>query len=332
MKHPFSIALLFSLLLAGGVLAAGQPIGADSIVLAAQAAWNVTDHYLQRTAQTDSALLDADHRRELPQLRRHGEQIKRVMSQIIQQRDFPDSDFYWIRHEQAAPTPNPNLLDLFNQADLAAFVTVNGTRGAIISGYPAFSTPADSLEQQLADTLTALHNLLAGRLYSTALDGQIERDQQIHGRYERKLMTGFPAAPWEYMLNFHGTADGPSPSQIIWLHPGTGIEALWDDLQNNTWRFQPVLTLQPLGFNYYFLSTDGGLFYKINYLGLAGIVTYNSPGRDVNMGAVVHFGNYLSAGATFGNDQTYAYASSAEAVETVKNLLGRGILLVGRIF
>jgi hypothetical protein len=327
-----SLIFIVAFLLTAPVgFAAGQPISTDSIIVAATAAWNVTDSYLHQTASRDVTTLDAGHRKDLDALRSHGERIKQTMRQIIEEGQYPTDDLYWIRNENADPKPNPHLIDLFNKAALSEFALFSSARGEEMSGYPALKQPEDNLEFQLADTLTKISNLLANRLYSFALDQQILKDEAIHTRFERKLMKGFPAAPWEYMLNLHGNADGPASLQIIWLHPGTGVELLYDDLKNNTWKFQPVLTLQPLGINGYFLGSSGGLWAKINYLGLAGLLTYNSPSRDINAGGVVHFGNYLSVGATFGNDQTYGYASSAEAVETVKNLLGRGILLVGKI-
>lgn len=151
-----------------------------------------------------------------------------------------------------------------------------------------------------------------------ANDRAIERGKEILRRYERKLVAGFPGMPWEYMFNIFSTSGGPSPHQIIWAHFNLGFE---DGVQVTPGdnRIQPVLTLQGLGYNRYFLSKDKGVWRKLNYLGVAGIITLN--GRKgvtaVRYGGVVHFGNYVSVGSTYGDGAWRVYASSNKVVDQV---------------
>ncbi len=150
------------------------------------------------------------------------------------------------------------------------------------------------------------------------LTGAIAENSRILEQFDRKLIDGFPGMPWEYVFNMMGDINGPSPHQIIWAHFNLGFE---DGVQvapgDN--RIQPVLTLQGLGYNRYFLSKDKGVWRKLNYLGVAGIITLN--GRKgvtaVRYGGVVHFGNYVSVGSTYGDGAWRVYASSNKVVDQI---------------
>ena len=141
-------------------------------------------------------------------------------------------------------------------------------------------------------------------------------------RFERKLLNGFPAMPWEYVLNFSGGRSGPSPNQLIWLHPNAGVEALVGNVGDGQNRVQPVLALQVIGFNRYLFS-DTALARRLNYLGIAAIATVNTTqGRDhVRYGGLIHVGNYLSVGGTHGDDEWRLYFSSDRIADQFLRLL-----------
>lgn len=171
-------------------------------------------------------------------------------------------------------------------------------------------------EFELADLLRQAWGAL--RADTQILDRTIQRTHEALARFDRKLIGGFPGMPWEYVFNIMGDINGPSPHQIIWAHFNLGFE---DGVQvapgDN--RIQPVLTLQGLGYNRYFLSKDKGVWRKLNYLGVAGIITLN--GRKgvtaVRYGGVVHFGNYVSVGSTYGDGAWRVYASSNKVVDQI---------------
>lgn len=150
------------------------------------------------------------------------------------------------------------------------------------------------------------------------VENTIQTNKKIVGQFRRKLLDGFPIMPWEAALNLHGDDNGPSPHQIIWAHFNMGFEdGVQVDPGDN--RIQPVLTLQGLGYNRYFLSKDKGVWRKLNYLGVAGIITLNGRKgvKTIRYGGVVHFGNYVSVGGTYGDHVWRVYASSNKVVDQI---------------
>ncbi len=150
------------------------------------------------------------------------------------------------------------------------------------------------------------------------VENTIDGNKKIVARFRRKLLEGFPIMPWEAALNLHGDDNGPSQHQIIWAHFNMGFEdGVQVDPGDN--RIQPVLTLQGLGYNRYFLSKDKGVWRKLNYLGVAGIITLNGRKsvKTIRYGGVVHFGNYVSVGSTYGDGEWLVYASSNKVVDQI---------------
>jgi hypothetical protein len=146
----------------------------------------------------------------------------------------------------------------------------------------------------------------------------------VLARFERKLIDGFPAMPWEYIWNLHGNRDGPTPHQIIWLHPNMAAEVKTTGAINDGEnRFQPVFVVQTLGYNRYFLKAEKGPLRRLNYIGLAGVVTFNTTeGRRVaRPGGIFHFGNFLSVGATRGDGRWQLYVSSDKVFDQVLRFL-----------
>lgn len=184
---------------------------------------------------------------------------------------------------------------------------------------------------ELTETnLTAPEFALAGQLDNdwAGYEGNfgervVEKTREVLSLFERKLLDGFPATPWEYMLNFQGGRDGPSPHQLIWLHPNLGLEVDPEGVGEGQNRLQPVLVLQALGYNRYLLHAKEGFGRKLNYIGFAGILTFNSTkGLDaVRYGGLVHLGNYLSVGTTFGDSEWRLYLSSDKVFDQVVRLL-----------
>jgi hypothetical protein len=149
-------------------------------------------------------------------------------------------------------------------------------------------------------------------------EGTIQEMKRSLKRFERKLIDGFPGMPWEYILNIQGDRSGPSPHQIIWAHFDVGMEHA-SRTDSGDAKVQPVLGLQVLGYNRYFLDSENWAGERLKYVGFAALVTASGK-KGVNAaryGGVFHFGNYISAGATYGDRKWRVYLSSNKAFDQI---------------
>jgi hypothetical protein len=189
-----------------------------------------------------------------------------------------------------------DLVDLASRGRLNRFIPP-------VDGAPAC---CESLTKDAAPSEFALVEALsaAWKGFGPDLLAQSIRDMSaIYGKFEKKLLKGFPAMPWEYILNFHGDRNGPSPHQLILAHPSLGFE-VDNKAAEGTSQARAVLAMQ-FGYNHYF-------FKGINYVGAAFIATANATaGRDRwRKGAAIHFGNVATVGATHGDDRWIVFVAS----------------------
>ncbi len=287
------------------------------------------DRYLSKASTTDrSGIESPDLVSELEAYRRFAEQLRTCMAQV--RKALVDTDRFATQETFKARFEAEEREELL-EFDDASKKTINEIskcrrdRLLLEDGKPPCCPGIQSgagglLGRAIKPEVDfSLELVEIWRGYSDRLGGSvIAETERVLERFDRKLIDGFPGMPWEYVFNIMGDINGPSPHQIIWAHFNLGFE---DGVQVTPGdnRIQPVLTLQGLGYNRYFLSKDKGVWRKLNYLGVAGIITLN--GRKgvtaVRYGGVVHFGNYVSVGSTYGDGAWRVYASSNKVVDQV---------------
>lgn len=183
----------------------------------------------------------------------------------------------------------------------------------------------DTLNASTAPAERALAGMLSQIWSGFARDQlgpTIVRLRDAYARFEEKLLEGFPAMPWEYVLNFQGGREGPSVHQLIWAHPSIGFEVDPRASQGST-HIRSVLVVQAAGYNFYFLGA--GPLRGLKYLGTAAILTLNTTaGQDRwRRGGLVHLGNRVSLGATYGDTRWIWFASSDRLTDAIVRVFAR---------
>jgi hypothetical protein len=247
------------------------------------------------SAKPPSTVADAD---DLRLFRGFVRELRDAMARVVQVAAplAASADIFNSRFDSTRVT-SADLVDLASRGRLNRFIPLVNGAVACCDSLTQAAAPA---EHAFAESLAAIWKGFG----PAQLEDSISRMTAVYKKFETKLLKGFPGMPWEYVLNFHGDRDGPSPNQIIWAHPSLGFE-IDDQAAEGTSQARTVLTIQALGYNRYF-------FKGINYIGLAAIVTVNATeGRDRwRKGAVVHFGNVASVGATRGDGRWIMFVAS----------------------
>jgi hypothetical protein len=289
-----SLVLAFVLISAPVLAQAQDPLQKTAGDLKGRAAKTIAavDDYFAKPA---SASADAE---ELRLFRGFARELRDTMTRVV---NFPpppaaSADTFHKRFDSGRVTSS-DLVDLASEGHLNRFIPLVTGAVACCDSLTKAQAPAEhGLAESLAETWKGFGPGL--------LEASIAKMTAVYRKFEMKLLKGFPGMPWEYVLNFHGDRDGPSPNQIIWAHPSLGFE-IDDKASEGTSQARTVLTVQALGYNRYF-------FKGINYIGAAAIVTVNATeGRDrFRPGAAVHFGNLASVGATHGDRRWVIFVAS----------------------
>lgn len=334
------LCLVFSLILVWGTVNPARAQDTqESVERLQQIARQTTERvqqYLEATANQDLSPVEADIRRHLLAHRKAAEEVKNCIAEAgkalakLDPQRFARMDTFRARFDERARSKQfEHQVDV--TVDLTANCRVDRLTFSPGDRFPGCCRLLDQNELGADDLMVASRVFVLaedlGRIW-TGYEGNfgertVKKTQEVLSLFERKLLDGFPATPWEYMLNFQGGRDGPSPHQLIWLHPNLGLEVDPKGVGEGQNRLQPVLVLQALGYNRYLLHTKEGFGRKLNYIGFAGILTFNSTkGLDaVRYGGLVHLGNYLSVGTTFGDSEWRLYLSSDKVFDQVVRLL-----------
>lgn len=246
-------------------------------------------------AKPPSTKADAD---EVRLFRGFAGELRVAMAKVIQvAAPVVGSGDTFNRRFDADRTASADLVDLASQGRLNRFVPLVNGAVACCDSLTTANAPA---ETAFAESLAEIWKGFG----AAQLEDSISKLTRVYDKFESKLLKGFPAMPWEYVLNFHGDRDGPSAHQMIWAHPSLGFE-IDDKAADGTSQARTVLTIQAIGYNRYF-------FKGINYIGAAAIVTVNATeGRDRwRKGAAMHFGNVASVGVTHGDRRWIMFVAS----------------------
>lgn len=213
----------------------------------------------------------------------------------------------------------PSLSEAVAEAQVRRLQSDTGLDGVEIRCCPTIlegfeTAPEFALAGALTDIWTGFDNNDAARARVIIADSD-----RIVAQFRRKLLDGFPAMPWEFALNFQGTEAGPTPHQLVWLHPSLGLEVRTGQLPVGTNHLSPVLVIQMLGYNRYLLGSMSGFQRAVNYLGFAAAMSLNAEaGRDrLRYGGLMHVGNYVSVGATYGDADWQLLLSSSKLLDVV---------------
>jgi hypothetical protein len=257
------------------------------------------DTYFQRSPSEPQGGSTLDE--EVRQYRVFARQLRDAMTVVRGAAALPGSangaTAFGVRFDDASTrVSDRELVDLAARSRLDRFIPVKNAPRCC----DALTMDAAKAEHTLAVTLEEVWKGFG----QAALTEAFTRMTAVYSQFEAKLLNGFPAMPWEYIVNFRGNRDGPSRHQLIWAHLSMGVE-IDNEAAAGTSQAHPVLAVQAIGYNFYF-------FRGINYLGATALLTMNATagGDRWRRGAALHVGNIASIGATRGNGHWLLFVAS----------------------